>query len=55
MPPPLDDFKPTGTGEPPLARAEGLGALFGEGNAGVKHDAAMGGLVLVLPAVLRSA
>ena len=30
MPPPLEDFKPTGTGEPPLAKAEGLGSLFGQ-------------------------
>ena len=34
---------------------EGMGPLFGERDARTKHHAAMGGLVLVLPAFLRSA
>ncbi len=54
VPPPLDDFKPTGTGEPPLARAREWVRYSEARNARVEHDAAMGRLLLVLPALLRS-
>ena len=34
VPPPLDDFKPTGTGEPPLARAKDWVRYSDDGDAG---------------------
>ena len=54
-PPELADFKPTGTGEPPLAKAKDWIRYSDTADAGNKHDAAVGGFMLVLPAVLRSA
>ena len=55
VPPPLDDFKPTGTGEPPLARATDWVRYSDRRDARAEHHAAMGRLLLVLPALLRSA
>ena len=55
MPPALDDYKPTGTGEPPLAKAKEWVRYSDKARARDEHDAAVGRLVLVLPAILRSA
>ena len=55
VPPPLEDYKPTGTGEPPLAKAKDWMRYSDKAHARNQHHAAMGGLVLVLPAFLRSA
>ena len=52
VPPDLDDFKPTGTGEPPLAKAKEWVTLFGESDTRNEHHAAMGGILLVLSQVL---
>ena len=57
--PHLDDYKPHGRPEPPLMKAPADVAVPGDRRAAVpagnQHDAAMGRLVLVLPAVHRSA
>ena len=52
--PELEDFKPTGKPEPPLEQGDGLGPLLREIPARDQHDAAVGRLVLVLPALHRS-
>ena len=33
VPPPLDDYKPTGTGEPPLGEGERVGSVFRESDS----------------------
>ena len=53
--PELEDFKPTGKPEPPLEQGEGVGPLLREIPARDQHDAAVGRLVLVLPALHRPA
>ena len=54
VPPPLDDFKPTGHRRAAAGASARMGALLGNSDARAEHDAAMGGLLLVLPALLRS-
>jgi len=54
VPPPLEDYKPTGTGEPPLRRRK-IGFGIGQGDARIKRDAAMAGSCLVLLRFLRPA
>ena len=53
LPPTLEDYKPTATGEPPLARAKDWVNLPDGCDARNEHDAAMGRLVLVLSALPR--
>ena len=60
LPPELEDYKPTPTGEPPLARAPQWLRLNRSGDrrsssARNQHHAAMGGILLVLSALPRSA
>ena len=55
VPPALEDYKPTGTGEPPLAKAKDWVRYSDKATRETKHHAAMGRFVLVLPAFLRSA
>ena len=55
VPPPLDDYKPTGTGEPPSRQGKRVGPLLRQGDARDEHHAAVGRIMLVLPAVFRSA
>ncbi len=52
IPPPLDDFKPTGTRRTASRPSARVGPLLGNGDARVEHHAAMGGLLLVLPSLL---
>ena len=56
--PDVERYEPTGTGESPLAAIESLGQhdlpeVRRPGEARDQHDAAVGGLVLVLPALPR--
>ena len=51
LPPPLDDYKPTPDGQPPLARAQGLGEPARRLEARDQHHAPMGRQLLVLPAL----
>ena len=53
--PELDDFKPTGKPEPPLGKATDWVRYSEKIPARDQHDAAVGRLVLVLPAVHRPA
>ena len=54
MPPALEDYKPIGTGATSPGQSERMGFVIRE-YARDKHDAAVGRLVLVLPAILRPA
>ena len=53
LPPALTDYKPTATGEPPLARAKDWVELAGRFHARNQHHAAMGRQLLVLSPLSR--
>ena len=53
LPPTLEDYKPTASGEPPLARAKDWLNEIPDVDARNEHHAAMGRLVLVLSALSR--
>ena len=50
VPPPLDDYRPTGTVEPPSGQGESVDHPFRRSNPGTQYHAAMGRILLVFSA-----